>query len=182
MRRILVVVDMLNDFVHSDGTLNFEEARKIVPNVAALVDEYRENGQEVVYACDNHLENDLEFERFESHAVRGTWGGMIIEELEMHLERHGYMLYKSRYSAFYDTKLDHILDMLKPDLVEVCGVCTSICVMDTVGGLANRDYKVRVVKDAVADFDPEMHEMALKRMALLYGAEVWDSKERKEFV
>jgi len=44
--------------------------------------------------------------------------------------------------------------------------------MDTVGGLRNRDIKVRVFKEAVADFDEEFHEYALKRMKRIYKAEV----------
>ena len=58
------------------------------------------------------------------------------------------------------------------DDVEVVGVSTSICVMDTVGGLANRDYKITVPVKGVADFDPEFHEFALKRMKQLYGASI----------
>jgi nicotinamidase/pyrazinamidase len=56
--------------------------------------------------------------------------------------------------------------------VEVVGVCTSICVMDTVGGLANRDYRIRVPRAGVADFDDEAHQQALQRMERLYGATV----------
>ena len=58
------------------------------------------------------------------------------------------------------------------DEIEVVGVCTSICVMDTVGGLANRDYKITVPVKGVADFDPEMHQFSLKRMEKIYGADV----------
>jgi nicotinamidase-related amidase len=82
------------------------------------------------------------------------------------------LVYKRRYSGFYHTNLDGILKSLNPDLVEVVGVCTSICVMDTVGGLANRDYKINVYKNMVADFDQEMHEISLKRMKNLYGANI----------
>ena len=44
--------------------------------------------------------------------------------------------------------------------------------MDTVGGLRNRDIKTRVLRDGVADFDHEAHEFSLKRMKNIYGAEV----------
>jgi hypothetical protein len=44
--------------------------------------------------------------------------------------------------------------------------------MDTVGGLANRDYSIVVPIQGVADFDQEMHATALKRMERLYGAKV----------
>jgi nicotinamidase-related amidase len=54
----------------------------------------------------------------------------------------------------------------------VVGVCTSICVMDTVGGLANRDYRTVVPRGGVADFDVQAHEQALSRMDRLYGATI----------
>jgi len=44
--------------------------------------------------------------------------------------------------------------------------------MDTVGGLVNRDYKVTVPVNGVADFDPEAHQFSLKRMKQIYGASV----------
>jgi len=44
--------------------------------------------------------------------------------------------------------------------------------MDTVGGLANRDYSITVPLKGVADFDPEFHRFALKRMEKLYGANI----------
>jgi nicotinamidase-related amidase len=53
--------------------------------------------------------------------------------------------------------------------------------MDTVGGLANRDYSVRVIKEAVADFDQDMHNFAIQRMMNLYNAQVWTMENRKEF-
>ena len=79
---------------------------------------------------------------------------------------------KKRFSGFFGTPLDRILAENAITSVEVVGVCTAICVMDTVGGLANRDYPVVVPTNGVADFDPEMHAFALKRMAQIYGAEV----------
>jgi len=44
--------------------------------------------------------------------------------------------------------------------------------MDTVGGLANRDYKTAVPAAGVADFDEEAHRFALQRMERLYGATI----------
>jgi len=79
---------------------------------------------------------------------------------------------KKRYSGFFGTDLENILAGAGIAAVEVVGVCTSICVMDTVGGLANRDYAMSVPVKGVADFDSEAHRFSLKRMEKLYGAEV----------
>ena len=44
--------------------------------------------------------------------------------------------------------------------------------MDTVAELRNREYPVIVYRQGVADFDPEAHEFALKRMEKVYGAKI----------
>jgi nicotinamidase-related amidase len=172
----LIVVDMLNDFINEDGLLYCgPTAAAIVPKVKELVEEVRKNEGATIYLADNHIENDKEFDRFPKHCVRGTHGADIISELDalIHINAGEEILIpKTRYSGFFDTQLAMLLQRIDADDITVVGVCTSICVMDTVGGLANRDYKITVVKDAVADFDQEMHAMALKRMAALYGANV----------
>ena len=178
MTKTLIVVDMLKDFLKPDGKLYCgPTAEAIIPGVVELVKKYKENGDVIIFLADAHDEDDLEFERFPKHCVAGTEGAELIEELK-DIVTHGAgrfvydnfeMIEKTRYSGFYDTDLADAVFFEDPDLVEVVGICTSICVMDTVGGLANRDYKINLYKDLVADFDQEMHEMALKRMETLYG-------------
>jgi nicotinamidase-related amidase len=179
MERILIVVDMLNDFCHKDGALatspitNRVYAEDIIPAVETVVKDARAKGDPIIWLCDAHEENDKEFERFPKHAVEGTWGGQIINVLEpAKIEKSPIemLIKKKRYSGFYGTELDFKIAQLQPEDTIVCGVCTSICVMDTVGGLANRDYFVTVPRALVADFDPEAHEAALNRMENLYGA------------
>ncbi len=170
--KILIVVDMLNDFLKPDGKLYCgPTAEAIVPGVVELVRKYKDNDDVILFLADAHDEDDLEFKRFPEHCVAGTDGAMVINELSeivVGYDNHEF-IEKKRYSGFFETELEDALFFEDPDLVEVVGICTSICVMDTVGGLANRDLKINLYKDLVADFDPEMHEMALKRMENLYG-------------
>ncbi len=169
VKRVLIVVDMLNDFIQSDGALFCgETAQAIVPFIQDRLTRYRGKGDPVIYLQDAHAPDDKEFDRFPPHCVAGTSGSNIIEPLAPHPGEP--VLPKTRYSGFYGTDLEKILAEMQPDEVEVMGVCTSICVMDTVGGLANRDYAVRVPEKGVADFDEQFHTFALKRMQQLYGA------------
>lgn len=169
--KALIVVDMLNDFVDEEGALFCGRgAREIIPFIQDVVKSYRERGDLVIYLKDSHDENDKEFEKFPRHCVRNTWGAEIIPELAPHPREK--VIPKQRYSGFYGTDLEKVLAAAGADAVEVVGVCTSICVMDTVGGLANRDYKVRVPIRGVADFNLEFHEFALQRMQQIYGASV----------
>ncbi len=169
--KALIIVDMLNDFIDEKGTLYCgKEARSIVPFIQEQLKDFRNHKELVIYLQDSHDENDREFERFPKHCVSGSRGSEIIPELAP--LRGEKIIPKKRFSGFYGTDLEKVLESAGVDEVEVVGVCTSVCVMDTVGGLANRDYKISVPIRGVADFDPEFHEFALKRMKQLYGAEV----------
>ena len=169
--KALIVVDMLNDFIDEKGALFCgRSARGIVPSIRQKIENYRSRKLTVIFLQDAHDENDAEFEKFPRHCITGTWGSEVIPELAP--GPADIVVTKKRYSGFYGTDLDKILADCKVNEVEVVGVCTSICVMDTVGGLANRDYSISVAADGVADFDQEFHEFALKRMGQLYGARI----------
>jgi nicotinamidase-related amidase len=169
--RALIVVDMLNDFVDVKGALYCgPPARDIIPFINNRIADYRKTGDAVIYIQDSHSEDDKEFERFPRHSVSGTWGHRIVPELA---PRQGdVVIQKRRYSGFFETELGDWLTKKQIRDVEVVGVCTNICVMDTVGGLANRDYDITVPRAGVADFDAEFHEFALKRMDKIYGARI----------
>ena len=170
-KKALIIVDMLNDFVDEKGALYCgDTARSIIPFIQKTLSSYRNRMDLVIYLQDSHDEDDKEFEKFPKHSVSGTWGCDVIPELSP--QSGETVIPKKRYSGFYGTDLEHALKSADIDDVEVVGVCTSICVMDTVGGLANRDYKISVPVKGVADFDPEMHQFSLKRMEKIYGADV----------
>jgi nicotinamidase-related amidase len=181
MNSILLVIDMLNDFVHKDGALFFQTGGDIVPVVIDRVEHYVKSKQRVIFICDAHDKNDKEFDRFPKHAVKDTWGARVVDPIfwvvldyaEITIDTTD-IIRKKRFSGFYGTSLGSELNIYKPDMIEVIGVCTSICVMDTVGELANRDYRISVPSNAVADFDPKAHVFALERMSKLYGADIKD--------
>jgi len=167
----LFVIDMLKDFLNKDGALYCGDASlKIIPFIKGRIDEFHKNGDLVVFICDSHDEDDSEFEMFPKHCVRGTEGAEIIEGLTV--KKKDIIVKKTRYSAFYNTDLDKILKDQELSEVHVVGVCTSICVMDTVGDLRNRDLRVIVYKKGVADFDKKAHQFSLERMEKIYGAKI----------
>ena len=86
------------------------------------------------------------------------------------MQPEDYRVDKTRYSAFTGTNLDKVLQREQVERVELVGVCTSICIMETVKELFDRDLPALVYRDGVADFDPEAHAFALKHMAkILWG-------------
>ncbi len=169
--KALLIIDMINDFMDPKGALYCgDEARKIIEPLAKRLEEFRSKGLPIIFLCDNHLEEDKEFEAFPPHAIKGSWGAEVIPELSP--KQGEYIIPKTRFSGFFKTSLEKLLQDLGVDEVCLTGVCTSICVMDTAAGAFYRNFKITVFKDCVGDFDKEMHDFALKRMASVYKAKI----------
>ena len=167
MTNVLLVVDMLNGFLEPGRNLYCgDDAREIIPRVKALIeDEMARNGK-VFFICDTHDPDELEFQMFPVHCVKGTEEAEVIPEL---LEYAGELIRKRRYSAFFETDLEERLAELAHGKVVVCGVCTDICVVHTAADARNRDYAVEIPTDCVASFDPEAHKYALQHMEKILG-------------
>jgi nicotinamidase/pyrazinamidase len=170
-KQCLLIADMIFDFLDPDGSLYCGiDAERIVPRVRELADEFRAEGNPVIYLVDNHDPDDREFKLYARHAVAGSPGTRIIEPLT---PRPGEpVVAKKFFSGMRSTTLADILRGIKPEKVHVTGVCTSICIMETASDLVESDYKVVVHADAVADFDPEMHRCALERMKRVLQVDV----------
>jgi len=171
MAEALLVIDMLKDFLYPTGKLYCgDTARGIIPFVRQKIEDFHKNNELVIFLCDSHRKDDKEFELFPPHCIEGTEGAELIDELPV--GEKDPVVRKTRYSGFYGTDLANILERNGITKVEVVGVCTSICVMDTVGGLRNRDYQVKIYRDGVADIDPQFHSFSLRRMEKIYGAQI----------
>ena len=85
MSRVLIVIDMQNDFV--TGSLGSKEAQGIVPNVQAKIKEYADRGDRIIFTRDTHAENYLDTAEGKKlpviHCIKGTDGWQIIPELEV---------------------------------------------------------------------------------------------------
>lgn len=170
MKKALLVIDMLNDFINEKGSLYVGQAPELVKNIAKRIEEHRKDGNPIIYIMDNHLEDDKEFEMFPSHCLAGQWGSEIIPELAP--KKGDYLISKRRYSAFFGTDLDLTLRELDIKEIEMVGVCTQICLLYTGADARMRNYEVLVQKDSVASFDPEAHKFALKEMETTLGVKV----------
>ncbi|MFF2541274.1 cysteine hydrolase family protein [Kitasatospora sp. NPDC058063] len=71
---------------------------------------------------------------------------------------------KTRYGALSTTDLDRRLRERGITTLVVCGLATGGAVLSTVLDAADRDYRLLVLSDGVADPDPEVHEVLLRRV------------------
>ena len=165
MRKILIVVDMQNDFV--DGALGTPEAQQIVPAVAKKIRSYpKEN---VVYTLDTHSEEYMNTQEGKNlpvmHCIRGTQGwnlNPVIAELSEGSERFekptfGSVLLGETLKSFAE----------RDDLeLELVGLCTDICVVSNALLLKAMMPEVPISVDAscCAGVTPESHAHALATM------------------
>jgi nicotinamidase-related amidase len=165
----LLIIDMLNDFVLVGAPLEVPDTRKIIPAIKREIETARKTGKTVIYICDAHEPDDKEFSKFgwPAHAVKGTKGSEIVTELKP--AKDDFIIEKTTYSGFYNTKLNEILKDLRIDALRLTGCVTHICVMFTASDAVLRDYKVTVVKDGVAGLSNEDHEAALRIMKNVMG-------------
>jgi nicotinamidase-related amidase len=166
----LIITDMLNDFVEEDGALVVPDAKKIVPNIKSILEDAREQGIPVIYIKDNHLEDDYEFNFWPKHAVTGTWGQEVIDELAPLPGEH--IVPKRRYSAFFETGLDTLLRELGVQKIYLAGVMTNVCVYSTAIDASMRDYQVAVFKDAVASLSEETDRFIFRQLEEVLKAEL----------
>lgn len=167
----LIIIDMLNDFVNENGALYVgDTVKNIIPEIQKKIAKYREDKRPIIYLCDSHDENDREFEMFPKHAVAGSKGSEIHKDLRPQAD--DFVIPKTRYSGFYNSRLTDVLQEKGIDSVELAGVCTHICVLYTCADARNRDLAVVVDRRCVDSFDRAAHEFALKEMDRTLGAKI----------
>ncbi len=165
--KILVVVDMQNDFI--DGALGTKEAQAIVENVVKKIKCYEPKN---IYATrDTHSENYLETNEGKHlpviHCVKGTPGWQIRKEVAEALS-NARIIDKP---CFASTDLADILFARhdKEDIeIELIGLCTDICVVSNALLLKAKMPEVTICVDAscCAGVTPKTHEAALETMKM----------------
>ncbi|MEA2016283.1 MAG: isochorismatase family cysteine hydrolase [Actinomycetota bacterium] len=161
-KKALLIIDMLNDFVSDGAPLKVPDIKKIINPIKREIEKARSEGSQVIYLCDNHQKDDKEFKLFPPHAVKGTEGARIIDDLKP--EGNDIIVRKNTFSGFFNTNLDEILKKLSVERLIVTGDVINICVLYTVAGAVMRGYKVDVVKDAVIALNKKDYKFALEQM------------------
>jgi nicotinamidase-related amidase len=100
--------------------------------------------------------------------VEGTWGADFHERLR---PRRGEPVVRhSRINGFYGSDLELVLNSLGVQRLVVAGVATHSSVEHTARHAADAGYDVVVAADACAAADPQLHEAALRTLAVHVAA------------
>lgn len=170
IRAAFFIIDMINDFVHSNGTLVAPAAKGIVPNIKRRRAEAKKQGIPIIYLNDTHDPRDSEFRSWPKHAVKSSWGAQVVDELAP--EEDDYVVLKRRYSGFFGTELEIVLKELNIQEVILAGTLTNICIFCTAIDAYMRGYHITIPRDSVVALTTEEHEFSLKQMEKLVSAKV----------
>lgn len=169
--KVLVVVDMQNDFI--DGSLGTKEAQAIVPGVIEKISNF--DGK-VIATRDTHGKDYLNSAEGKQlpvvHCVKDTEGWRIRTEVEeaVRKKEDSRILDKPTFGSVelgeYIRKLNETDDPVEE--ITLIGLCTDICVISNA--LLLKAYlpevPIRVEASCCAGVTPKSHEQALNAMRM----------------
>lgn len=163
MSKILIVVDMQNDFI--DGALGTKEAVEIVPYVKDVIENF--DGK-VFFTRDTHYDNYMQTQEGTnlpvSHCIKGTDGWQIRKELDE--------LRKTEAIDKLTFGSSQLVEVLKEEKdmesITFVGLCTDICVISNAMVVKAFYPEVPLIVDAkgCAGVTPESHKQALEAMKM----------------
>jgi ureidoacrylate peracid hydrolase len=197
----VIVVDMQNDFGTKGGMfdragIDISMIQKAVAPTARVLATARQKGVRIVYlkmgfhpdladlgpADSPNRVRHLRFgvgrvihapdDRESRILIRDTWNTDIVSELKPRPE--DIVIYKPRFSGFYQTDLDATLKKMGAKYLIFTGCTTSICVESTIRDAMFRDYSSVLLADCAGEpigygFPRSNHEASLLSIETLFG-------------
>lgn len=177
-RAVALVVDMQNDFCSKGGMfdragIDISPTRRAVEPTATALAALRKAGVAVVYLKHGHRPDLSDLGpadaphrlkhrplavgttvmapdgRQSRILIRDTWNTDVVDELRPH--PGDSVIYKTRYSGFYNTDLDAELRRRGVTWLIMAGVSTSICVESTLRDAMFRDYSCLLLADCTGE-------------------------------
>ena len=177
-RTAVIVVDMQNDFgskggMFDRGGVDIAPIQKVIEPISRVLESARRAGMKIIYlkmgfrpdlsdAGPADSPNRLKPSRLRygdamrapdgtdgQILIRDTWNTEIVDGLKP--QSGDIILYKTRFSGFYQTGLDNILKTLNARYLVVTGCTTSVCVESTVRDAMFRDYSCLLLEDCMAE-------------------------------
>lgn len=163
--KVLVVVDMQNDFIY--GALGTSEAVAIVDNIAAKIADARAEGVAVWFTRDTHEADYLQTQEGRKlpveHCIRGTFGWEISSKLDV---ADSPVIDKPTFGSV--ELMEKMAETDGLESVELIGLCTDICVISNAMLIKARLPEVAVKVDGrcCAGVTPASHANALSAMKM----------------
>ncbi len=172
----LLVIDMQNDFLKPNSLLLTEGGVAILNNLKKLISSCRKQKIPVIFTAHVHKDPKID------GGMTAKWWPELMKKRALVYGRKGVeiyealaprptepVIYKHRYSAFYNTNLEVILRGLRVEDVIITGVMTNICCESTARDAFFRDFRIFFVADATGSVTEDLHLGALRNLAYAFA-------------
>lgn len=167
--KYLIVIDMQNDFI--TGSLGTKEAIDILPKVVKKVSDY--DGK-VIFTKDTHTSDYLNTQEGRNlpvkHCIMGEKGWYLDQQLGDIADRANWKIYNKPTFGSVELAADLKKKSIDENIeeIELCGLCTDICVISNALLLKAFMPEVIISVDAqcCAGVTPESHKNALEAMKM----------------
>lgn len=170
MKKVLVIVDMQNDFI--EGALGNDDCRACVKEVVKAVEQGTYT--DIILTRDTHFENYLDTQEGKrlpvKHCIKDTEGWQINSEVMAAVNKfyekigHKNVVIIDKLT-FGSLELADILKNMveEGDVIDFCGVCTAICVISniSIAKAAVPEVTVRLIENATACVTKESKQAAI---------------------
>ena len=154
----------------------------VVPNIARLVDAFRERDLPIVYLCLGAEQRDYS----DIPARMAAWirdveersgmPDMFWRENPLYAVREEFppqdgdiVVHKKTFGAFNSSNIDEVLREHGLQTIVMVGISTNCCVETTARDAADRGYAVVIVDEACADYDEAAHDASLRCFHFNFG-------------
>ena len=167
MRKLLLVIDMQNDFI--DGALGTAEAVAMLPRALEEIKKYP--AADIIATRDTHAPNYMDTQEGKNlpvpHCIEGTPGWELNGEVQAAVG-DAEIIDKPTFGS---KKLaERLADIAEKDELEITliGLCTDICVVSNALMIKAflPETKVNVIADCCAGVTPATHSAALETMKM----------------
>lgn len=177
MKKLLLVVDMQNDFI--SGSLGCAGSEEIVPRIKQLIQRFDKQGQKILFTKDTHGAEYLATVEGRKlpvlHCQKNTWGWEIVDGLRDDATEAN-TVEKNGFGSLALTSL-----LKDYDKIIIVGICTDICVITNAMMLraAFPNKQIKVLEDCCWGLSRESHRRALEQMQVC-TIEIGNSREELE--
>ncbi|MBN1596391.1 cysteine hydrolase [candidate division FCPU426 bacterium] len=171
----LLVIDIQKDLTEKDGKhpLNLAQTDAMIPVVNSLIKIAEENDWLVIYITHEYRKNSILRLVTRDILLEGMPGANMDPRILTVSQNH---FVKHRMDAFTNSDFDAFLRKNEVNQLVLTGMAAEACVDRTCQGAINREYGVKIVRNAVAGESDESREVKIRDYEK-YGAKIVYAEE-----
>jgi ureidoacrylate peracid hydrolase len=172
-RTAVVVVDVQRLFTDMVGAPIAPPLTDVLPAIGRFLADSRRAGVMValvrtIIPPDAHSSSTLQWPPFMREGMAPGSPGTELDP-QLNAQPGGVEIVKTRYSAFFGTRLHELLQQRGIDTVVVLGLTTNVCVQSTARDAWQHDYQTITLEDCCAEIGEGSHVESLRWTARNFG-------------